>query len=404
MNGILEGSVLAEEVAGVVGYRSLIERVRDQADDSEATFQEAAQVLREVRALLQELKPDWQWTAASVLTPELVDRLNFAYTHEIAAGEYARLDIIESMGGVTPDGRQVYARGYLVAVELLELSVPVLERLLYDPRAADLLKRITDKTRYSREPDGAALYSLTCDGIDDQWDRPCRKPSRHVASEEQRDVAARSDGWLVSDEKDLCPACWIRVDPEVASDVFFGAAEKHFTQDGGHYVRGNLYEIEGNSFIREFLIHVSSSDLRALLPEAEIRAAQYSGELRDYIDAALRFAWVMFDDDPATAPVKFGVGAGQLPDVLPGSAWLLSFVEGMRRFMYLEAGLQSVKKILSKQFTPSEVRTLRLNLQSVERIVAAVRSQSTDSFALSPEGVQFLSRVFDWLTEYGGES
>ncbi len=242
MNGILGDSVL-DETLGEIEYVSLIDRVRstENADD---VCKEAAQVLGEIRDLLMQDNQQ-PFTAAALLGSELLDRLNVKYTHRLSTehqtpSEYEHLDIVASMEGL-PDGRAIN-RGSLLAANILEDAVPVLVGLRFLPAASDLLARITNRARVSRAPMPDLDYCLHCDGLHPAFSSRCWRTSPSVAIEAWVAPLARRAGWLVSDEKDLCPDCWRDADPEAAAKgnppdpdfpIEFGDFDPQVTIEGG---------------------------------------------------------------------------------------------------------------------------------------------------------------------------
>ncbi len=215
MNGILGNSVLDEALGGDIEYVSLIDRVRNCEGEDEVC-KEAAQVLREVRELIVQ-NVAGPWTQAELLAGELLDAMSLQYTHEISHKEYVGLDIIASMEGTLPDGRQIETRGVFRAADLLEDAVRVLVEFRFLPTAADLLSRITSRARLSRAALPDLNYCLHCDGLHPVFSSRCWRTSPSVAIEPWVAPLARRAGWFVSDEKDLCPDCWKDADPEAAA-------------------------------------------------------------------------------------------------------------------------------------------------------------------------------------------
>lgn len=216
MNGSLDKSVLDEELGGEIEYLSLVERIRwlDGATDGEETCREAAQVLRELRDLLLASKLWTKSTISQSLGGELLEALVIQHTHQVGPQKFIQLDLVSSLEG--EEGQyQHLQRGNLAAANLLESAILVLDTLRPDPRAEDLLKRICSKVRVSRSATGERDHHLHCDGIRHEY--PCWRKSPSSFSEEEASLSAKRAGWLVSEEKDLCPDCWSDLDPEAAN-------------------------------------------------------------------------------------------------------------------------------------------------------------------------------------------
>jgi hypothetical protein len=213
-------SILDEELAGEVEYLSLVDRVRwlDGAENGEETCKEAAQVLRELRDLLLESKLWTKDADARVLGSSLLECLMIQHTHQVSPEKFVQLDLMSSLEGAPELGgqEQHLQRGNLLAANVLDEAVRVLVALRTDPRAEDLLKRITDKTRTCGSPPPGQSYHVHCDGITGTgaYGGPCWAKGPEHLNQEAANTAARNLGWLVTDEQDLCPSCQKNSDSE----------------------------------------------------------------------------------------------------------------------------------------------------------------------------------------------
>lgn len=217
-NDVLGSSVFDEEKGGEIDYVSLIDRTRwpDTGIELDAAYEEAAQVLAEIRTLLLESKLHTRPEFGSCLGEGLLEQLVAQYTVQVAPKVFAQVDLVSALRGKSLDGdwEQIENRGNLLAASVLEDAVPVLNALRPDPRAEDLIARITKKSRISRGAPMDEAHHLHCDGF--RYEHPCWATSPRAFSQEEAGIRARGAGWLVSEEKDLCSRCWMKEDPEAA--------------------------------------------------------------------------------------------------------------------------------------------------------------------------------------------
>ncbi len=206
-------TVLDERKAGEVEYQSLIERLRWVESDDDGVFKEAAQVLREVRDLLLSKGVDRLGVTPSVLGYDLLKNLSVQHTHQVAVKEFIQQDLIQMLEGeVSQENGLRMERGNLTASGFLEEATIVLDSLRPDPRAEDLLRRITDRTRVSRSQSSEQVHQVHCDGT--RYGHPCWEKGPQAPTQEWAEDYARRALWLVTPEKDLCPDCWQEADPE----------------------------------------------------------------------------------------------------------------------------------------------------------------------------------------------
>lgn len=214
MNGdtIEDVTILDEAQGGEIQYQDLPARLRFY-EGSDEICKEASAVLREVRDLLLSKGIDHHGHVAATLGYDLLTNLSVKHTHQLGPKEFVDLDLIDMLDGRAADTQ--LQRGYLTAANYLEEAVLVLDAFRPDDRAQDLLQRITDRRRVSRVGSNEQMHQLHCDGT--RYGHPCWMvgPSAPIGDWSER--LARQAGWLVTEEKDLCPECWREADPEAAA-------------------------------------------------------------------------------------------------------------------------------------------------------------------------------------------